>query len=140
MKPQGLSGKEAIEVERPLTGSPSFWQETKEDRIAWRAVTRDDECARERELFSDVRDQEWALIVPLFPAVREGRSPRTTCLPVADAAVTNGQPKATSSGFSRQGADDVISRPKKLAKARADLRHPSTHVTRSQNQKQSESH
>ena len=48
--------------------------------MAWTAATRGDYVRPSGSYASDVTDREWALILPLLPAVRPGGRPRTTCL------------------------------------------------------------
>ena len=48
--------------------------------MAWTDTARRQHMRNERRYPSDLRDGEWALIEPMFPAARGGGRPRTTCL------------------------------------------------------------
>ena len=48
--------------------------------MAWTDTARRQHMRNGSGYPSDLRDGEWALIAPMFPAARSGGRPRTTCL------------------------------------------------------------
>ena len=48
--------------------------------MAWTDTARRQHMRKGPRYPSDLRDGEWALIEPMFPAARRGGRPRTTCL------------------------------------------------------------